>query len=261
MDSFNIYKGYGQLTHLEDQDSTKTTHLPNNPRKPLISISIISIILLSLLVGSIVAALIYRSQTEAREDELGLDSSSSSAFNSATRSIQLVCNVTQYPDSCFSTLSAINTQSKPDPEFLFSLSLQAAIRELSKLESFPDSLSSPVSDSRTQSALDDCRSLFADALDRLNQSAAAAKGHVASSHGVKISDINTWISAAMTDEETCLDGLEEVGSSVVDEVKAKVHASKVCLSNSLAILSNIKNLVEKFHRPVSGRQLGDNNHM
>lgn len=259
MDSFNIYKGYGQLNNLENQDPSKT-HSSNNPRKPLITISIISLILVSLLLGSIVGALIYHSQTEPPGDELGLDSSSSSAFNSATRSIQLVCNVTRYPESCFSTLSTINTQSKPDPEFLFSLSLQAAIRELSKLQSLPDSLSSRASDPRTQSALNDCRSLFVDAFDRLNQSVAEAKGQVASSQGVKISDINTWISAAMTDQETCLDGLEEVGSRVLDEVKAKVHASKVCLSNSLAILTNIKNLVEKFRRPVSGGLIGNINH-
>lgn len=259
MDSFNLYKGYGQVNHLEDQEDSSKTHFPNNPsKKPLFTIAVISLILLSLLLGSIIGALIYHSQTEPPQDELGLDSSS---LNSATRSIKLVCNVTQYYNPCFSTLTSINTQSKPDPEFLFSLSLTAAIRELSKLASLPESLSYRVSDSRTQSALKDCRSLFADALDRLNQSAVVAKGHVASSPGVKISDINTWISAAMTDQETCLDGLEEVESTVVDEVRAKVHASNVFLSNSLAILVNIKSLVEKYHLPVSRGHLSNNNHI
>ncbi|KAK3195848.1 hypothetical protein Dsin_027158 [Dipteronia sinensis] len=35
----------------------------------------------------------------------------------------------------------------------------------------------------------------------------------------KVNDIQTWISAAMINQETCLDGLEEMGSTAVDEVK------------------------------------------
>ncbi|KAL1810232.1 hypothetical protein ACET3Z_027222 [Daucus carota] len=56
----------------------------------------------------------------------------------------------------------------------------------------------------------------------------------------EIRALNAWISAAMTDQETCLDGLEEMGSTVCDEVRAKVQVSRQCMSYSLAILASIQ---------------------
>lgn len=56
----------------------------------------------------------------------------------------------------------------------------------------------------------------------------------------KIRELNAWISAAMTDQETCLDGLEEMGSTAWNEVRMKVQLSKQCMSDSLAILAKIQ---------------------
>lgn len=63
---------------------------------------------------------------------------------------------------------------------------------------------------------------------------------------VKINNIQTWVSAAMTDQETCLDGLEEMGSAILDEVRAKLQRSKELMSNSLAIVAHMKDLLDKF---------------
>lgn len=67
----------------------------------------------------------------------------------------------------------------------------------------------------------------------------------------KINDIQTWVSAALTDQETCVDGLEEVGSSVrdVDEVKRMMKRSSEYISNSLAIVANLRTLLRQFHVP------------
>lgn len=46
--------------------------------------------------------------------------------------------------------------------------------------------------------------------------------------------------------QTCVDGLEEMGSTAVDEVKMRVQRSKEYMSNSLAILSNMDSILEKF---------------
>lgn len=63
----------------------------------------------------------------------------------------------------------------------------------------------------------------------------------------KIEDMRTWLSSAITDQETCLDGLEEMNSSVVEEVKNTMQPSKEFTSNSLAILANIKVLLQNFN--------------
>lgn len=63
---------------------------------------------------------------------------------------------------------------------------------------------------------------------------------------MKISDIQTWVSAAMTDQDTCIDGLEETGSPAVDELKTRMHKSQEYMSNTLAILNHIQSLYDKF---------------
>ncbi|CAK9155699.1 unnamed protein product [Ilex paraguariensis] len=141
-----------------------------------------------------------------------------------------------------------NPTFKTDPEFVFNLSIQVAVKELTNLTSLPKTLLSKSNDPSTESALKDCMSLFDDALSQLNKSVALMDVNPVEwvLTEAKIGDLNTWISSAMSDEETCLDGLEEMGSTMVDEVRTKVQTSKEYMSNSLAILVNIQSLLDKF---------------
>lgn len=111
----------------------------------------------------------------------------------------------------------------------------------------PKDLISKSNEANTVSALSDCEKLFDDAVSQLNNSVASvADGSEKVLTEATIADVNTWISAAMTDQDTCLDGLEEMQSSVLSEVKSKVQMSKECMSNSLAILANMRSLLGKF---------------
>ncbi|KAM7506773.1 hypothetical protein LguiA_017226 [Lonicera macranthoides] len=77
--------------------------------------------------------------------------------------------------------------------------------------------------SPTDSALRDCDELIGDVVNRLNNSMASMRlGLTEEITG----DLNAWISGAMIDLETCLDGLEEMGLTAVDEVRVKVRISK-----------------------------------
>lgn len=118
------------------------------------------------------------------------------------------------------------------------------MKELRNISSFLTS----INDVNSQAAINDCASQFEEALSSLNDSVVLME----TAHGEellnaeKVKNIQTWISAAMTDEETCLDGLQEMGSSVADEVKGKMERSKEFLSNSLAIIAKMQKLLVKF---------------
>ncbi|KAJ8753311.1 hypothetical protein K2173_019710 [Erythroxylum novogranatense] len=227
MEPINILRGYGKVnSNFED-----ATFIRPPQRKPLITtLAIFAILLLTLVISLMLAALIYESVTESPE----------SPFLSSSDSIRVVCNVTRYPNSCFTSISSLNTPTKPDPEAIFNLSLQLSLRELSKLSSLLQTCNC--------TGIDDCVTQFDDALGRLNDSVLAMK--VAPGEKVltdeKVNNIKTWISAAMTDQETCLDGLSEMGSTVIDEFKAEMERATEFMSNSLAIIANMQILLEKF---------------
>jgi pectinesterase inhibitor-like protein len=233
MDPINVFKGYGKVQYLEDQSQHRNTNT-NVTRKPFITtVAILAILLLTLTIGLMLGALIHEKETEPPE-------SPSLSSNSAYM-LKAVCNVTRYPESCFSGISNLTSPKPTDPEAIFKLSLRVSIAELTNFKTI-------VSNSN-EAALRDCQSQIDDALGRLGDSVAAME--VGPGEKVltedKISDLQTWISAAMTDQETCLDGLEEMKSTALDEVKSKMQRSREYTSNCLAILANIHTLLQKLH--------------
>lgn len=108
----------------------------------------------------------------------------------------------------------------------------------------------------SEAAIRDCRDQVEDALSRLNDSVSATATATELGPGgealteAKVKDIQTWISSAVTDQETCLDGLEEMGSAVFDQVKKKMKRSMEFTSNSLAIAANFKAILDQFHIPL-----------
>ncbi|WOH10440.1 hypothetical protein DCAR_0729909 [Daucus carota subsp. sativus] len=130
-----------------------------------------------------------------------------------------------------------------DPTILFNTSLYTSLSQLKLISSLPQTLITSSTDTPTISALQDCAVLFDDAVAQLNKSitlTTVPPGELAVLTRAEIRALNAWISAAMTDQETCLDGLEEMGSTVCDEVRAKVQVSRQCMSYSLAILASIQ---------------------
>lgn len=100
-----------------------------------------------------------------------------------------------------------------------------------------------------EAALSDCQGQIEEALSQLNDSVSAMEvgpGEKMLTEE-KIRDVQTWISAAVTDQDTCLDGLEEMGSTVVDEVKKKMQRSKEYTSNALAIAANFNIILHNLH--------------
>ncbi|XP_011033782.1 PREDICTED: pectinesterase 3-like [Populus euphratica] len=235
MESYNFFKGYGKVNPLEDQNPHQQESTASKRRILIIGVS--SILFLTLILGLALAALIQESNTEP--DEFPSLSSSNSA-----ESIKTVCDMTLYPSSCFTSISSLNISTKPDPEAIFKLSLKVSITELKYLSSLFTSLH----DVNSQAAMRDCVSLFGNSLGNLNDSLLAMEVGPGEKMLTleKANDIQTWISAAMTDQETCIDGLEEMESVLPDEIKAKVERSKDFLSISLAIIAKMEALLKKF---------------
>ncbi|KAJ4824180.1 hypothetical protein Tsubulata_011916, partial [Turnera subulata] len=237
MESINVFKGYDKVNSSLSVEEQQALHQQRKRRRTRIIIffTISAIVFLTLVIGVLLASLIHESNNESPDESPSLSSNSA-------ESIKAVCSVTQYPTSCFTSISSLNASTKPDPETIFNLSLQASAKELKNLSSFLAS----VNDVSSRAALDDCATQLEDALGRVNDSAAlmvAAPGEKLLTVE-KAKDIQTWISAAMTDQETCLEGLQEMGSSVLDEVKGKMEKSKELLSNSLAIIAKMQDLLD-----------------
>ncbi|CAL0317986.1 unnamed protein product [Lupinus luteus] len=252
MESIQSFKGYGKVDELEQQTFQKKT------RKRMIILIVSSVILLTVIVAAVAGIVIHKRNT-----------SSSSSSNSAppteltpAASLKGVCDVTQYPNSCFSAISSLPNSNTTDPKLLFKLSLRVAIDELSKLSSFTPKLRDNVkNDTRLQKAIDVCGTVFEDALDQLNDSILsvgnAGAGKLLPSSDV--SDVETWLSSVMTNQETCIDAVGELNSTaannILRELESATRNSTEFVSNSLAIVTRILGLLSKFDATIHRRKL------
>ncbi|EAZ15502.1 hypothetical protein OsJ_30911 [Oryza sativa Japonica Group] len=106
---------------------------------------------------------------------------------------------------------------------------------------------------RVDAALKDCKSTISDAGDLARQSSAelgqldagaAAAGVSSRQARWHVSNVQTWLSAAITDEGTCTDGFEEAGEAAAGspagkEVAAGVARVKQHTSIALALVNGI----------------------
>ena len=97
--------------------------------------------------------------------------------------------------------------------------------------------------SREYEAVKDCLEEMGDTVDRLSKSIHELK-HIGQAKGQDflwhMSNVETWVSAALTDENTCLDGFS--GKALDGKVKASIKAQVVNVaqvtSNALALVNS-----------------------
>jgi pectinesterase inhibitor-like protein len=244
MDSINSFKGYGKVDPIEEEAFRRKN------RKRIIIIILSAIILGAVIIGVVAGTLIHRKNNESTQIP-------SSQMTPAS-SIKSVCRETRFPESCITSLSALDTSNTTDPEELFKLSLRVVMNSLHNLSSLPESLKSRTSDEKMKMALDVCGSVIDDAIDHLNDSISFMDTHSGGKilSPAKIEDLKTWLSSTITDQETCLDALQEMNLTIPEDLNRVMKNSTEYASNSLAIVAKILGILADFDIPVHRKLLG-----
>lgn len=74
---------------------------------------------------------------------------------------------------------------------------------------------------REAAAMSDCVEVLGDSVDELRMSIQEMEHPEGTSFGLQMSDIQTWVSAALTDDDTCMDGFD--GNAMNGNVKTTVR--------------------------------------
>ncbi|XP_047965287.1 probable pectinesterase/pectinesterase inhibitor 46 [Salvia hispanica] len=148
-------------------------------------------------------------------------------------SLKASCAATLYPNTCYTSLSPLIKPRHVSPHDIYKLSLQVSLGELSRAADgffqHPTVQKVVADNNRTLAALESCRELFSLALDHLNDSASSA---AASLH-----DHRTWLSAAATYQETCVEDLSTASAALGALAAGHLGNCTEYTSNSLALVS------------------------
>ncbi|OMP07990.1 Pectinesterase, catalytic [Corchorus olitorius] len=128
--------------------------------------------------------------------------------------------------------------SQLQPEDIFKLSMKVALIELSKASQRFSINGTIFKDKMSIAAMETCRELLSLAIDHLNISLSSEVSVMEA-----VDDIRTWLSAAGTYQQTCIDGFEEIKGDIKSNVHDNLKYSSELTSNSLAIITWISKVV------------------
>ncbi|CAN6865141.1 unnamed protein product [Brassica oleracea] len=167
------------------------------------------------------------------------------------RFIVTSCQTTRYPLLCVHTLSAYATMIRhKNDQDLAQTALTISLSRARSVAIFVAKLTKEyvlffcTFKRREYLAIKDCIEVLGNSVDRLSQSVKelGRAGHAVAGEDFmwKMSNVQTWVSAALTDETTCLDGFS--GRAMEGKVKKLirlkvVHVAQVT-SNALALVNH-----------------------
>ncbi|GAB2233390.1 hypothetical protein Droror1_Dr00002612 [Drosera rotundifolia] len=170
---------------------------------------------------------------------------------STTTFISEKCSATQYASLCVSSLSAYAAKINRNSEVLAQTALSVSLQRAQSAKAFVDRLSRARSlGHREAAALRDCVEEMDDMVDRLSKSAGELQraGRVGRARYEEfvwhMSNVQTWVSAALTDDSTCVDEFgpgRAMNGRVKSSVRAQVDGVVHYTSNALALINQYAN--------------------
>ncbi|XP_019178411.1 PREDICTED: 21 kDa protein-like [Ipomoea nil] len=170
--------------------------------------------------------------------------------------IKASCRATRYPSLCVDCLSAYANSIQQSERQLAEVALSVSLAKARSAAMFVVKLtrSGRGLKPRELQAVKDCVDTMGDTMDELRRSIrelGRAAGRVPSQDFVwHVGNVQTWVSAALTNENTCLDGF--AGAAMDGNVKGAIRARVL---NVARVTSNALALVNRFaarHRPGGG---------
>lgn len=156
--------------------------------------------------------------------------------------IRASCGATTYRRLCFHSLSIYASKIRTNPKTLANTALNITLkatkstsRMMIKMSRIPGLIPR-----ETAGAMADCIEVIGDSIDEL-QDSIDEMGRIRNSNfWLTMSDVQTWVSAALTDEDTCIDGLKGKPMNGYMKTMLRRHILKVAhlTSNSLALINS-----------------------
>ncbi|KAF3439751.1 hypothetical protein FNV43_RR18029 [Rhamnella rubrinervis] len=174
--------------------------------------------------------------------------SSSSTTNSMDvhlSSIRSFCRPTPYPDVCFDSLKlSISINISPNIITFLLQSIKTAISEAGKLSNLLSTAGHSNSIVEKQrGTVQDCKELHQITLLSLQRSVSLVR----STNSRKLADARAYLSAALTNKNTCLEGLDSASGPLKPKLVSSLGTTYKHVSNSLSILSKHRSTPKGLH--------------
>ncbi|XVF53399.1 hypothetical protein PTKIN_Ptkin05aG0096500 [Pterospermum kingtungense] len=192
-----------------------------------------------------------------------------------TQAISKTCSKTRYPSLCINSLLDFPGSLTANEQDLIHISFNMTLQHFNKALYSTTSFSYIQMDPLVRSAYDDCLELLEDSIDALSISLTSVipsdQTGNNNNKGGSNQDVMTWLSAALTDQDTCTEGFDGVSGTVKDQVAEKLKDLSELVSNCLSIFAasggddfsgvpiQNRRLLAASHGDISGKNIDEEN--
>lgn len=242
------------LTKISDSTKLNISSTKKHKKKLFLSV-FASLVIVSAIIGIV-------SGVNSRNSDEETDKSSHHAI------IKSACSSTLYPDLCFSAVTTKApakkvTSQKDVIELSLNITTTAVEHNYFKIEKL---LAKKGLTKREKTALHDCLETIDETLDELHEAVEDLHKYPNQKSLVQhADDLKTLMSAAMTNQETCLDGFSHDGADKEIRkalIKGEKYVEKMC-SNALAMIKNMTDTDianEMLKKSSNNRKLKEEEH-
>ncbi|KAG5558398.1 hypothetical protein RHGRI_008355 [Rhododendron griersonianum] len=167
--------------------------------------------------------------------------STSAAGQTNTEFIRTSCSTTSYPRLCVTSLSSHSSAIQTSPKLLAHTALSVTLNNTQSTSAMMLKLAQTHGlKPREVGAMRDCIEEMGDSVDLLRKSFGEMSQIKGSNFELMMSDIQTWVSAALTDDDTCSDGFAGNGmnGNMKNIVRGRIVNIAHLTSNALALINN-----------------------
>ncbi|CAA3014438.1 pectinesterase pectinesterase inhibitor 45 [Olea europaea subsp. europaea] len=170
----------------------------------------------------------------------------------AEKAVNAVCAVTDYKETCkYSLLKTVKGNAATQPKEILKATMVVVSEGIDEVIDHSKTIKfdTPLK----KAAFDDCLELLKDAKEELNSSISTIKGTDLGKISSRMPDINNWLSAVMSYQQTCIDGFPDGEEKAT--MQKLLKTAKELGSNALAVVSQVSSIFSKLQVPNLKRNL------
>lgn len=154
--------------------------------------------------------------------------------------IKTSCAATSYPTLCYTSLSTHASVIQKSPKLLAHTALSVALSRAKTTSASMVQLSKTHGlKPREVGAMQDCVEEMGESVEQMQRSLSEMGSFREADFRMMISDVQTWVSAALTDEDTCTEGFsEKMNGKVETAVRENIFKIVQLTSNALALINS-----------------------
>ncbi|XP_020200074.3 probable pectinesterase/pectinesterase inhibitor 21 [Aegilops tauschii subsp. strangulata] len=202
----------------------------------------------TVLVVAVVAAVCVVSFKEAKNEE------DSTELTTSIKSIKSFCQPVDYKAACEKTLGETAGNATTTTELAKAI-FKATSERIEKAVQESSLLNELKHDPRTSGALKNCKEMLHYAIDDLKTTFDQLGGFEMTNFKHAMDDLKTWLTSALTYQETCIDGFANTTTDASAKMRKALNVSQELTENILSIVDEFGDTIANLDLSIFSRRL------